>query len=229
MNVRQRYDNAREAARSGRYEEALRGYIWFHNHALEEDPSYWYGVRLSYALSEWIALASIYPPALARLKRIRDEKAERLARGDGDYALFHDVAAINEKLGEISSTYDVFVKLQKANPALAEKCAVIAMPAIVQVDDFVLARRLIKDPEYSISCWSCELNEAIADDEKRVLEHPSIKKASVESYVKRVRMLLAVLAGVGEYVLADSIRESALVAVESQAVREAVKTGLFPK
>ena len=45
MDVRERYQQAQEAARDGRHEEALREYLWFHEHALEHEPAM-YEVRL---------------------------------------------------------------------------------------------------------------------------------------------------------------------------------------
>ena len=47
MSAKERYKNVQAAVREGRYEEALREQIWFHDHALEEQRSL-YGVRLSY-------------------------------------------------------------------------------------------------------------------------------------------------------------------------------------
>ena len=96
-------------------------------------------MRLSYALSDWVELANQYPPALVALKAIRDAKSDRLARGDGDRRLFHDVRAINEQLDQQGSTYELFVGRQEANPALAEECADLAMAAIVGAKDFDLA------------------------------------------------------------------------------------------
>src|SRR5712691_4761867 len=45
--------DARDAARRGAHAEALEKYLWFHHHALEHRPSLT-GVRLSYAISEWV-------------------------------------------------------------------------------------------------------------------------------------------------------------------------------
>src|SRR5213078_5135076 len=86
----QRLKQAVAASRAGRYEEALRGYIWFHEHALEHDRAF-YGVRLSFALAYWMELALAYPPALAALQAVRDQKIELLRTGRGDREAFHDV------------------------------------------------------------------------------------------------------------------------------------------
>jgi hypothetical protein len=53
-----------------KYKEALERYIWFQDHALENDQAMT-GVRLSFALSNWKSLADIYPPAMTALKEMR--------------------------------------------------------------------------------------------------------------------------------------------------------------
>lgn len=227
MKAEDRYHAAQAAAAAGRYEEALREHIWFHDHALEEQPSL-YGVRLSYALSDWVELANLYPPALVALQTIRDEKSDRLDRGDGDRRLFHDVRAINEQLDQQGLTYELFVRLQETNPALAEKCADLAMAAIVQSKNFDLARKLARDPDGSIRRWSRILNEDVADLADEPSNHALRLDAYVHYYVTQVRLLLDVFIGVGESEIAESLRESAIAAVESPTARDAVHTMLAP-
>jgi hypothetical protein len=162
MNAKDRYKNAQEAARSGRYEEALREHLWFHEHALEEMPSL-YGVRLSFALADWVELGKSYPPAFIALKEIRDAKSLRLQKGDISRALFHDVESINQYLQDHESTYRLFVQLLDVNPAVTNEFADLAMPAIVHAKDFSLARRFIGNPEAAVRKWSRILNDDIAD------------------------------------------------------------------
>ncbi|WP_116811341.1 hypothetical protein [Steroidobacter cummioxidans] len=225
MKAEERYHAALAATAAGRYEEALREHIWFHDHALEEQPSL-YGVRLSYALSDWVELANRYPPALVALKAIRDAKSDRLARGDGDRRLFHDVRAINEQLGQQELTHELFVRLQETYPALAEKCADLAMASIVSAKDFDLARKLVRDPDGAIRRWSRILNEDIADLANEPPSNAPRFDAYVDYYVTQVRLLLDVFIGVGEMEIAESLRESALAAVESPPARDAVRAAL---
>jgi hypothetical protein len=227
MQAKERYHAARAAAAAGRYEEALREHIWFHDHALEEQPSL-YGVRLSYALSDWVELANRYPPALVALKAIRDAKSDRLVRGDGDRRLFHDVRAINEQLDQQGLTHELFVRLQETNATLAEKCADLAMAAIVRSKDFNLARNLVRDPDGSIRRWSRILNEDVADLANEPADYALRLDAYVHYYVTQVRLLLDVFIGVGESEIAESLRESAISAVESPAARDAVHAALVP-
>lgn len=226
MTAKERYRNAQKAALEGRYEEALRDHVWFHDHALEEQPSL-YGVRLSYALADWADLGKVHPPALVALKAIREAKSVRLLRGDGDRALFHDVKSIDDCLLEHQATHQLFVQLAKVNPELAQQCAELAMPSLVLAKDFALARTFIKDPEWSVRKWCRILNEDVADLPNEPLpQQPPLQEAYVHFYAERVRVVLVVLNGVGEQVLANSTRETALAAIESLAVREAVDAAL---
>src|SRR5262249_45924751 len=98
-------DEAKLLSEQGKYEEALQKHIWLHDHVLEQQPAY-YGVRLSFALSEWMELGKKYPKALEALKDIRDKKTARLVAGEQDVNLFDDVQSINEHLDEPAATVD---------------------------------------------------------------------------------------------------------------------------
>lgn len=221
MDIRNRYQRAQEAAREGRHEEALREYLWFHEHALEIEPSL-YGVRLSFALAAWLDLGHAYPPALDALKRVRDEKTRRLLASEGGRELFHDVEAINEHLDDDEATYELFQKLQTVDPELASTCASLAMRAIVQARDYDLASRYIADPEEELRNWSVVLNEDIADLAKEPPQEAPVQDAYVHIYAERVRLLLAILNGVGERARAEAVHKAALESVDSVVVREAV-------
>nr|BAF45159.1 hypothetical protein [uncultured bacterium] len=105
---------------NGEYKKALGRTIWFHNHALEYDIGM-YGVRLSFALNDWVDLGEKYPPALKTLKNIRDTKTERLTSGSGNPNLFIDVFAINQALSENEKTIKLFKKLEITQPKLASR------------------------------------------------------------------------------------------------------------
>jgi hypothetical protein len=85
---------ARQLVKSEQYAEALEKYVWFHHHALEANRAL-AGVRLSYAIFEWVDLGELYPPARRALESVRDTKTESLIQGTYDASVFHDVAAIS--------------------------------------------------------------------------------------------------------------------------------------
>lgn len=225
MDPCERLQRGREAAAAGRYEEALRDYIWFHEHALEHEPSL-YGVRLSFALWYWMELASEYPQARAALKRIRDEKTARLLGGETHRDLFHDVESINEKLENEEATYELFAALDKAKPDFASVCADLAMPAIVKAEDFEMARRYTPSPGDALGRYSEALNRDIEGLEREPASKAPRLEAYVQIYLRRVHLLLKILRGNNESPEADALEVRALELVKSPSVRDAVRAGL---
>jgi hypothetical protein len=221
MNALDRLHCAAQAAMAGRYEEALQEYIWFHHHALEENPAL-RGVRRSFALAYWLQLGEEYPPARQSLMSIRDQKAQQLLDGLEDRELFNDVASINRHAEEESATYRLFVSLRQASPELARNCAGIAMPAILKSGDYELARSYAPDPAASIDRIATKLN----NDMQRAKEIPDVERraarrdAHVRIYAKDVRMLLDIFRETGSCGLAETLRRRALDLVADDAARQ---------
>jgi hypothetical protein len=221
MDPRVRLQRGQEAAAAGRYEAALRDYIWFHEHALEHRPSL-YGVRLSFALWYWMELAKEYPKARSALERIRDEKTERLLNGEATRDLFHDVESINESLESDQATYELFAAIEKANPEFASLCADLAMAAIVKAKDFKMARHYVPSPAETLRGYSTALNRDVeAIKRQRPSKAPRLK-AYVQIYVQQVQLLLAILRGTNETEEANVLRAQALELIKAASVRKAV-------
>ncbi len=108
-------------AQDGKNEEALTRFIWLYDHALEHDPAF-YGVRLSYLLADWKALADKYPPALKALQDVRDRETELLKNGKGIYETFYEVVSINRVLLEEEKSIELFVFIDNKDPELAKRC-----------------------------------------------------------------------------------------------------------
>ncbi len=73
---------AKDLAAGGQYEPALQRHLWYHNHALEYDPNQ-RGVRLSFALTDWVELGRKYPKAKQALLEIRDGNTRKLVKAAG--------------------------------------------------------------------------------------------------------------------------------------------------
>ena len=221
MDPRDRLHAGQLASREGRYEEALREFVWFHDHSLEHRPSL-YGVRLSFAIAYWTDLAEVYPPARGKLEEIRDRKTATLARGEGDQDLFHDVESINQALSDEDKTYRLFLTMLSNTPKLAHSCAAIALEAIIKAGDFQLAARHSDPPEEALLRFSSQLNEDIAGlkgDAERIV---TATEADVRIYCDRVANVIAILDGLGKSEEAIFCRVWAEVLVESSPVRRRV-------
>lgn len=138
------YDEAQEDAKAHRYKLALEKYVWFHHNALNYNRSF-YGVRLSYALSHWIDLAAVYPPALIKLKEVRNQAVYNVKNGINPYAFFHDLKSINEKLGEKERTLNLFKWLDSNQPDIARKVYRLAQPALLNANEYNLGGKYL-DP-----------------------------------------------------------------------------------
>ena len=224
MDAQARLDAASELAGDGQYEAALREFQWFHDHALEHDPSL-YGVRLSYALYAWADLGQDYPPALDALEAVRQRDMALLLAGQGKRGLFHDVVAINDELGKSEETHALCVALERADPALLLACADIALPAIIAAGDYALAERLLPAPEDTIRERSRFLMKAFSRWRRqhgRTMYIP----AQIDIYANDVRQVLAVLAQRGRQLEAARLRRLAVDLIPATTVRRAVRAAL---
>ncbi|XLZ72450.1 hypothetical protein ABT364_10955 [Massilia sp. SR12] len=216
-------ERARTARLAGNYEDALRDHLWFHEHALAEDPSL-AGVRLSFALRDWIYLAEQFPLARRALQALRDRDTQRILNGGATLGLFQDISAINSALGDDRSTHELFTQLDVQLPDLAKDCADLALPALVAVEDFQLARRYLPDPLARITALATRVNDFAGEMAKRgnTSSAPQLL-AFVLNYAKEVRLVVEVLHRLGEDEEAIKASKAALDALKSDALRDAVQ------
>jgi hypothetical protein len=153
---RQVLEDAREAARRGAHAEASEKYLWFYHHALEHRPSLT-GVRLSYAISEWVELGNAYPPAMEALELIQSNNLRLLKGGSCERLRFHDFASINRYLGRFELTTSLFAELAEHQPEFAQTCFRAALPALIRTRSFVLARRFISSPNGQLDSHLAQL------------------------------------------------------------------------
>src|SRR5262245_12619760 len=117
--------------RDGSHADALTKFLWFHHNALRYDEAL-LGVRLSFALSDWLQLAELYPPARAAFVRTRNETEAAFA-AEPSFGRFHDLAALNRELGDGLRTADAFTAVARPDPATAEGLYHVAEPFLVGV------------------------------------------------------------------------------------------------
>jgi tetratricopeptide (TPR) repeat protein len=211
---------ARRLAAEGNYEQALEKHIWFHNHALEVRPSY-YGVRLSYALSDWIELGNKYPKALATLKAIRDEKTARLLTGEADRGLFHDVESINDHLKESRATVELFKKLDGAQPEFAASVYDIADEALIAAGEYGLAKKYLGDPMERFATAKQRFDEGM-DYAKSSRSRDASRTAFEHIFTEDIVRIITVLDKAGDSAMAREVQSNALVVLDSPAIKNAM-------
>lgn len=143
---------AKADTRNGRFEIALSKHLWFHENALTLRPSL-SGVRRSFALSYWLELGESYPPALEKMKQVRDEAEKRIRDPDkvrvrfGD---FHDFVALNRTLREERRTAETFQWLDDIDEEDAKRVFNVAKPALIKQKAYELCGKYIA-PERDLS------------------------------------------------------------------------------
>jgi hypothetical protein len=213
-------DEAERLAAAGKYAEALERHLYFHHHVLEEAPSM-YGIRLSFALSSWVELGAVYPPALVALRDLRDEHARALLAGDTDRERFVDLAAINESLEEIPATVALFKELDAKHPEAAASVAQIVLGALVDAGEFALARRHLKDPR-------ARFDRAVRhykDGMERV-HQKGLDQSTVDVYrsifADQTAQVILLLHKTGDTELARTLQAEALALVDDAQIRDAL-------
>jgi tetratricopeptide (TPR) repeat protein len=209
---------AQAYAQQGQFQKALQEHVWFHNNALQVDRSY-YGVRLSFALDDWVKLGSKYPPALEELKTIRDKKTSLLAGGDPNPELFHDVDAINEHLGDTRSTAALFKQIDARNPAFAGSLYEIAEQSLIAAGEYPLARKYLGDPQARFATATNNFQRGLVFAANHLQNGDIARKATEQIFSERVVRLLTVLDKTGNSPGARAIQTQALKLLDNDAIR----------
>jgi hypothetical protein len=213
----------------GRYAESLQKHLWFHDHALEHNSAL-AGVRLSFALADWIELAKRYPEAMVALLAVRDRKAKALADGQGSFELFHDVAAINGFLQEEQGIIALFKLLHQTDPKLAKKCYRVAETVLVAHQEYEVCSAYIPDPTARFEEIR-ELRQVKLElaDKNPTLDRPEFREYAEVSFAQEIQRLIAILVGTNRRQEAERVRELGLAVSESAIVRKALADTVPPE
>lgn len=211
---------ARRLAAEGKFEQALEKHVWFHNHALEERPSY-YGVRLSYALSDWVELGKRYPQALVTLRDIGEEKTARLLAGEANWELFHDVESINDHLNESIATVDLFKKLGVAQPEFAASVYDLAEEALIAAGEYGLAKKYLGDPMARFAKAKQRFDGGMEYAESSRGGDAS-RKAFESIFADEIVRIITVFDMTGDSDMAREVQSKALVVLDSPVIRNAI-------
>lgn len=195
--------------RDGKHEEALKRFIWFHEHALEHDKAM-YGVRLSFALSYWKSLGGVYPPAQEAMVKLRDENDKLLREGKGSRSLFHDLVALNRTLGAEKGSVELFEAISKAEPAKGKDYWSVVKDVVLGQKRYDLAKAYMQDLEAEF-----EKVKAMYDQNLALYDNPQMGGKQFQDYnegrfVKDVKELIALSVALADNDAAEAIRDKAL-------------------
>jgi tetratricopeptide (TPR) repeat protein len=217
----------------GRYEDALQRHIWYHNHALEAGAGQT-GVRLSFALSDWVELGRRYPKAKQALIQIRDAKTREFAEERGYSELFQDVASINSYLQTNAATYALFQMIERRDPALAQQCYFYAEETLMENGKYELCLKYLGSAQTRFDSirdsW-----DRMTGTNKRILEaHQRYSGTNSPSpfggasnhheryFVSQTLRLIEILMGAGRKGEAEKIQQQALTVLNVPELQSAV-------
>lgn len=183
---------------------------------------------------EWQFLAEAYAPAYTALQVERDAQIRLLLSGEHDFgrqdssvppasnafgraSRFSLIVEMNETLGDVRSTADLFARLDASAPELARRYAWQALPAVVEAGNFALAERY----RCPAPLAHLETVNALAASQPLLPAPGTAPRLAAElmNLVKDVRIAAAVLRGQGQAAEADALCAALLAGLANDAMR----------
>lgn len=225
--------------RKGTNEDALRHFIWYYTHS-ETDPGQ-KGVRVSFAISDWLKLGDQYPKARQSLLEIRDEYEQRLLDGEGNAGLFQDVAAMNKYLESENDSYTLFKSIDQRDPKLARQCYYWVEDLLVQKREFVTCRKYVGDPQADYKRICKRYNQGLGSVHHAIAMRqrvpmpvmppwlpqapdpiPGLKKSVDDHFVNDIGNLVEILVATGSQPDAENIQKQALAVLNDPRLETAI-------
>lgn len=230
-NMQQILNEAQADATAGRYKDALAKHIWFRNNALHYDPAM-VGVRDSFALMYWAQLGEKYPPAMKKLRSIRDEavKAVHGSGTDGKSATsaYITAASINNGLKEEVKNVELFKWLDQHNPAAAKQIFTVAEKDLIAAKEYAVCDRYM-DADRSYQ-RSLDMYNRTKEAFKRI-GRPQLLNVADQMFSTQTATLVAVLSINNHQDQAERVANQASKVVTSPefaALLAEARTGVVP-
>jgi hypothetical protein len=223
LTAQEKLTMAVRMAQEGKYQEALDIHLWFHHHALEEEPALM-GVRLSFAIAYWADLAKLFPPALFELQRILEVKTSQALHQTGDQPeSFYEVEAINQYLGTSEKTYQVFKTIEASNPSLATACSHRAMPVLLAHYDYDAADKYIPADASYYATKAQELSQDIAHITISPEHLEVVKDTYISLFLEPLQQLRLTWQHRQKLQLAEELVEIALCSIQPTDLQQRVR------
>jgi serine/threonine protein kinase/tetratricopeptide (TPR) repeat protein len=236
-------NSAKSLMNKGSYEESLQRYLWYFDHSRNDAGQR--GVRLSFALSDWIELGRRYPKAKQALIEIRDADVQRFAAGNGYSDLFQEIAGINQYLNADDATLALFKSVEQGDTKLAQQCYVFAKDLLAQHGDYATCRKYLGDPQKAFGSISngwrqikqFEQQRVARNEEQQKRFHETAKTNSLyahlpvfpspppfadNNFVSQARQLIEILVATDDKPDAEKIQSEALAILDDPQLKSAV-------
>lgn len=223
------FTEASAALNEGRYDEALTIVLSSFERIDRGDGA---RQRLFFTMFLWTLLVECHPPAREAMMRARDDQLRRVLAGDDQLAPADErpaqsraslVIDMNQTLGELGSSYAMFMALREQQPELARRIAFLAMPAILDAGDFVLAEQLAPDPMRRLA--GLNLDAAHLPLLPLGRQAPRLA-AELWTFAQQTRERAQALRGLGRVSEADALCRAALQGLANDEMRELAQAEL---
>ncbi len=238
---------AKDCMLKGAYEESLQRHIWYHNHALEIDPAQ-SGVRLSFALSDWMELGRRYPKAKRALIEIRDNRTREIVEGRGYAEMVQEVQAINHELQDDDATYALFKTIREKDPQSAEQSYFYLETLLVSKGEYQWCLSHMGEPQRRFNLIR-QAYDVDRDNQKRMAEmrqrtaqqmeamnqkrgwttswsppdtSAMMKKSAEDRFVGQTCQLIEILVATDHKADAEGIRDQAIAVLDDPRLKSAV-------
>lgn len=224
QSMQQYLMDTKEMVKAGKNQEALERHVWFHEHVLEKEPAM-SGVRLSFALADWKALANVYPPALTELRATRDRAVSLIKSDGGNPRLFADVKALNRTLSEPDKTIEVFEMLLAKYPESARSNWHYAKDEIFTAKRYDIVRKFVGNPvrEYTMLVSNYSRDTTLAKGLPAGREQ--FLTASENRFVEKSLQLIDFAMTSDDFPGAKEIQLAAMKVVKDYRLRDAIPAG----
>ena len=229
MNDMPDFTEGSAALNEGRYDEALAIVL---SSFARIDRGEGARPRLFFTMFLWTLLVECHPPARESMRQARDDQLRRVLAGDdqlgaGDEQPAQSRASLvidmNRTLGDLRSSYAMFIALREQQSALARRIAFLAMPAILDAGDFVLAEQLTPDPLTSLA--TLNLNAAHLPLLPLGRQAPRLA-VELSTFARETSERAQALRGLGRLTEADELCRAALQGLASDEMRELAQAEL---
>jgi hypothetical protein len=174
----------------------------------------------SIIITNWKSLADIYPPAMAALKEMRNNKTKEVLDDNASTKLFADVAALNRTLGEGDKTIELFENIEKEHPDKAKLCWYWIKDALFDAKRYDIIKNYIGNPvnEFTLLKSQYDLLNAVQIEPNK--KRPELKVFADNNFAEKSLKLIEFSVAVDDLKSAKEIREKAMTVVKDNRLRD---------
>jgi len=209
-------EDAQLAHQAGDFANALEFYEHFFDHALDEDPYAYYGVRLSNCLSGWSELATVFPGAKNRLEAKKREVLEHYLDARNPER-FHDYLCICRCLGVEADALEQFLILHDSEPKSATKLGKYLWNDLINSEHWQVCSELMEQANLKLEELLAVFDEAAKlKDYDPAFNNIKFEQHIVDTLLEDVQRVVMVLRYANRIDEIDALQRQFLQGVESR-------------